>query len=119
MITTLNGTDTITTISASVYRAHRAATWWIGDFATYADAQRALQIANSAGATREQRGIYDGGAGAGNQRHDDILAAYFANDLFGIQQPVSAEDVRRTILPGERYTAIGGLIPAPISNTGD
>lgn len=112
MITTLNGVDTIKTCAKSVYRAHRMATWWIGDFATYSDAERALQIANSAGATTKQRGIYDGGVNASDDDHDAALAAYFDGDLFGIEQPVSTDDVRRTILPGERYTALGGLIPA-------
>ena len=70
MITTLNGTDTIHTIN-NLFRAHRKGVWWIGDFASYADAKRGLQISNSAWATKTQRGYYDGGVGivAGMPNH--------------------------------------------------
>lgn len=112
MIATLNGIDTIKTIANGMYRAHRRSTWWIGDFATYAAAKRALAIANSPGALTAQRGIYDGGACASDQDHADALAEYFKGDLFGAENPVTMDDVRRTILHGEHYTAIGGLIPA-------
>jgi hypothetical protein len=104
MITTLNGVDTIKTVSSGKYRAHRQAAFWIGDYATYADAQRALQIANSDGATDSQRGIYDGGVNADEQTH---LAA--VTDMFGAENRVTDDHVRRTILPGESYNIVAGF----------
>ena len=112
MITTLNSKDSIKTLTNGQFRAHRKAAWWVGDYATYADAERALQIANSPGAHANQRGIYDGGDNAAEAQHDDAINAHFAGDAFGVTQPVSIDDVRRTIIAGESCYLIGGMIPA-------
>jgi hypothetical protein len=104
MITTINGVDTITTLPNGQFRAHRQAAWWIGDYTSFADAERALQIANHPAADANQRGIYDGGAGADEQTH---LAAV-TNELFGAENCVTEDAVRRTILPGEAIKLVGG-----------
>ena len=106
---TLNGNDTIHTLRSGKFRAARKSIYWIGDYSTFADAKRALQIANSPGSADTQRGIYI--AGHNEQTQNKHIAAHFANDPFGVCNPVSDDAVRRTILAGEPVTLIGGLIP--------
>ena len=108
MLTTLNAGDTIRTLGTGQYRAHRMGSHWIGDFATYAKAARALKIANSAGAYPVQRGFWDGGCLADEKQHAAAVKAHFAGDPFGPSNPVTDEDVRRTILPGEAFGSLGG-----------
>lgn len=103
MITTIK-TDTIKTIKGGKFRAHRQATFWIGDYASMADAKRALQIANSNGATERQRGIYDGGVNADEATH---FAA--VDTIFGPESMVDDGDIAGTILPGEKYNVMGGF----------
>lgn len=96
MIATINGKDTVKTLATGQYRAHRMAAFWIGDYATFADAERALQIANSTFAEVDQRGVYDGGVHATEAAHVDAV-----ENIFGVYNRVSVDDVRRTILAGE------------------
>jgi hypothetical protein len=108
MIATLNGRDTIKTLGNGQYRAHRLATFWVGDYSRFADAERALQIANSMGSDAHQRGFYDGGVNATEAQH---LAAYA--DVMGVvlarENPVTQDDVNRTILVGEPCRLQGGM----------
>ena len=69
MIATLNGKDTIKTLANGKFRAHRMAAFWVGDYANFADAKRALEIANSNGASIYRRGIFDGGVNATEEQH--------------------------------------------------
>jgi len=105
MITHLNGTDTITTLPNGYHRAHHAGAWWLGDYTTYEVARRALKIyahpSWDGGA-----GVYDGGAGADEATHQMLIGA--KSTLFGPPEPVSEDDARRTILPGERCRLVGG-----------
>ncbi|MEW6729625.1 MAG: hypothetical protein AB1332_09820 [Pseudomonadota bacterium] len=110
MITTI-GNDTIKTLASGQFRCHRKAAFWIGDYPTYAQAARALQIANSEGASDTQRGFYDGGVHASDEAHLAAVEAHFAGDLFGPSNPVTLDDVARTILAGEPMTLIAGLFP--------
>jgi hypothetical protein len=112
MITTINGVDAIARLGNGEFRAHRQKTFWVGDFPTFSAARRALQIANSAYADEGQRGIYDGGAGATEQQHNQAIAAFFSGDPFGASQPVTLDDVRCTVLPHEPFSLIGGLFPS-------
>lgn len=104
------GNDTIKTLTNGHYRAHRLSNFWIGDYANFADAKRALQIANSRGATNYQRGVYDGGFFAEEATHIKAVET-----IFGVENRVTDDDVRRTILPGEPCIMLGGLIPIKIS----
>lgn len=108
MITTINGKDTIKVLASGQYRAHRMASFWIGDYATFADAKRALEIANSKGCSKTQRGFYDGGVNATDEQH--LLAhAEVMGVVFGHDNCVTDDDVRRTILAGEPYRLQGGF----------
>ena len=100
MITTLSGKDTIKTLASGQYRAHRMAAFWVGDYATCASAERALQIANSKGNYASQRGFYDGGVNATEAEH---MAAHadVMGVVFGHENCVTQDDVNRTILAGE------------------
>lgn len=108
MITTINGNDTIKTLASGQYRAHRLGSFWIGDYATFSAAERALQIASSKGADKYQRGFYDGGVNAQEAQH---LAAH-ANVMglvFGHINCVTQDEVNRTILGGEPCRLQGGF----------
>jgi hypothetical protein len=100
MFITINGKDTIKTLASGQYRAHRLGTFWIGDYATFASANRALQIANSKGNMEHQRGFYDGGVNAIEEQH---AAAHLEvmGLVFGHCNCVTEDDVARTILAGE------------------
>lgn len=114
MIATLNGTDTIKTMSNGQHRAHRMGGYWIGDYPTYANAERALQIANSQGATADQRGVYDGGCNAAEADHMTAIISAGYDMLFGEQpQPVDMDTVRRCILAGEPIKLVGGMPVKP------
>lgn len=104
MLTTINGIDTIKSLANGKFRAYRQSMFWIGDYSTFADAKRALQIANSPGARDSQRGIYDGGP---RVSEDDHLKAI--TDLFGTENCVTEDHIRRTILAGETYKIVAGF----------
>ncbi len=108
MIATLNGKDTIKTLVDGKFRAHRMAAFWIGDYTRFADAKRALQIANSKGNDAHQRGFYDGGVNATEAQH---LAAHadVMGIVFGHENCVTQDDVNRTILAGEPCRLQGGF----------
>ena len=108
MITTVNSNDTIKTLASGQYRAHRMGAFWIGDYATYASAERALKIANSKGATESQRGFYDGGVHGTEAQH---LAAHeeVMGVVFGHENCVTQDDVNRTIIGGEPCRLQGGF----------
>jgi hypothetical protein len=108
MITTINGKDTIKTLASGQYRAHRMAAFWIGDYDTYASAERALQIANSKGSHAHQRGFYDGGVNASDDQH---MAAHTAvmGVVFGHDNCVTQDDVNCTIIGGEPCRLQGGF----------
>lgn len=108
MITTVNGNDTIKTLANGKYRAHRQGAFWIGDYAEYASAERALQIASSAGAEDRQKGFYDGGV---NATEADHMAAHTEHMgvMFGHDNCVTQDDVNRTILAGEPCRLQGGF----------
>lgn len=103
MIATI-GRDTIKTLANGNYRAHRVATFWVGDYGSYTDASRALQIANSPGRDAIQAGKYDGGVYATEDQH---LAA--VDTIFGQENCVTEDDVRRTIIGGEMFRLQGGV----------
>lgn len=107
MIATI-GRDTIKTLANGEYRAHRMATFWVGDYTSYADAARALQIANSPGRDARQAGKYDGGVYATEDQH---FAA--VDTIFGPENCVTEDDVRRTILAGEAFRLQGGFPVRP------
>ena len=108
MITTINGKDTIKTLASGQYRAHRAGYLWIGDYATYGSAERAIEIANSPGAEPRQRGFYDGGV---NGTEDQHMAAHAEaqGGVFGHENCVTQDDLYRTILAGEPCRLQGGF----------
>lgn len=108
MITTINGQDTIKTLASGQYRAHRMGAFWIGDYATYASAERALQIANSTGAEDRQRGFYDGGVNVTEEQHMTAHADVMGV-VFGHENCVTQDDVNRTILAGEPCRLQGGF----------
>lgn len=109
MITTINGSDTIKTLASGQYRAHRMASFWIGDYADYKSAERALQIASSKGAEDSQRGFYDGGVNATEEQH---MTAHtnVMGVVFGHENCVTQDDVNRTILAGEPCRLQGGFL---------
>lgn len=108
MITTVTGGDTIKTLASGQYRAHRMGALWIGDYANFSSATRALQIANSEGADDRQRGFYDGGVYATEQQHmtahEQVMGVFF-----GHENCVTQDDVNRTILGGEPCRLQGGF----------
>lgn len=97
----------IKSLPSGRFRAYRASTFWIGDFDTYGFATRALAIASSAGATTRQRGYYISMAASEAEHRATVLQ----HDPFFAENPVSLDAVRSTILPGEPYNLIGGIIP--------
>lgn len=103
MIATI-GRDTIKTLADGGYRAHRMATFWVGDYASYADAARALQIANSPSRDARQAGKYDGGVYATEDQHHAAV-----DTIFGPENCVTDDDVRRTIIGGETFRLQGGF----------
>jgi hypothetical protein len=107
MIVTLNGKDTVKTLAVGKFRAHRLASFWIGDYTTFSDAARALQIANFSSDTNKH-GFYDGGVNATEAQH---LAAHadVMGIVFGHENCVTQDDVDRTILPGEPCSLQGGF----------
>ena len=108
MITTINGKDTIKTLASGQYRAHRLGSFWIGDYADFKSAERALKIANSPGADGGQRGFYDGGVNADEDQHMAAHAEVMGL-VFGHENCVTQGDVRRTILAGEPCRLQGGF----------
>lgn len=108
MITTINGKDTIKTLASGQFRTHRMGAFWVGDYIRFADAERALQIANSKSADDRQRGFFDGGVNATEAQH---LAAHadVMGLLFGYDNCVTQDDVNRTILAGEPCRLQGGF----------
>lgn len=108
MIATINGKDTIRTLASGQYRAHRMAAFWVGDYSTYASAERALQIANSKGNDVGQRGFYDGGVNATDEQHMQAHAEVMGV-VFGHDNCVTQDDVNRTILAGEPCRLQGGF----------
>lgn len=108
MIASLNSRDTIKTISANKFRSHRLGVFWIGDYCNYADAKRALQIANSPGADQEQKGFYDGGVKGTYEKHMTEHRKFFG-EMWGHCNCVTQDAVNRTILAGEFYWLQGGF----------
>lgn len=108
MIATINGKDTIRSLASGQYRAHRMAAFWVGDYSTYASAERALQIANSKGNDVGQRGFYDGGVNATEEQHMQAHADVMGV-VFGHVNCVTQDDVNRTILAGEPCRLQGGF----------
>jgi hypothetical protein len=109
MIATVNGRDTIKSLASGRFRAHRAASFWIGDYSDFASAKRAIEIANSKGADDAQRGFYDGGVDASEDQHMEAHAEKMGT-LFGHLNCVTQDDVNRTIIAGEPYALRGGVI---------
>ena len=105
---TVNGKDTIKTLVNGQYRTHRMAAFWVGDYVTFASAERALQIANSKGADDRQRGFYDGGVNATEAEHMAAHAEHMGL-VFGHDNCVTQDDVNRTILAGETCRLQGGF----------
>ena len=108
MIATINGNNTIKTLASGQYRAHRMASFWVGDYNSFASANRALEIASSKGADDHQRGFYDGGVNATESEH---LAAHAKHMgfVFGHENCVTQDDVNRTIMAGEPCRLQGGF----------
>jgi hypothetical protein len=100
--------DTIKCLPNGKYRAHRSAAWWIGDYARYTDAVRALEIANHPMASDRQRGIYDGGINATEQQHVDACSTPYSAMFGDIENCITDDDIRRTILPGEPVKMVNG-----------
>jgi hypothetical protein len=108
MITTINGKDTIKILRSGDYRTHRKGVFWIGDYASFKHAERALQISNSSGSSERQHGFYDGGVHANEATH---LAAHneVMGLIFGHDNCVTQDDIDRTIIAGESCKLQGGF----------